>query len=332
MVTSGCATARTRRRKPLATQQSVTKPDELSLEKKIPELEKKAPEREYSDSKPVELSFWGQAYHADPGKAREKAKSEALEKMLLSLAGVDIDGKTIDVTRYFKEFSDSGTGEEKGEIVYRKTLTVDTGQLKGLRLRVETSCRQEGDFFNAAAFVFVDKKEAEQAGMRRKLELALSGILEIEGGKKTSVQFPENPGNSMREAIGMLAKKFTSAIVKDDNITRIAVLGIAGDSSNSLREEIISLLFKSEEYQLVERRAALLEQKLSLSGAVDPETGVSPGKILGVDAIIVGQIRKVEEKHGRASVEAYLKMVSVETGEIIWAGVVEGHSTAPLSN
>lgn len=274
-----------------------------------------------------ELSFRGEAYHKNPERALEKAKSEALEKMLLSLAGIDIDEERIDRTTYLKDFSDSGTYQEKGGINFTKTLTITSGKLKGLRVRVESSCWKEGELFHAVALVFVDREEAEKARLRRELELALS---EIKDSKRTYVQIPQNPGNCMREAITMLAEKFASAVEKDNSIKRIAVFDIAGDGNNTLRKEIISFLSKEKQYQLIERsdiKQILMEQKLSFSGIIDSDTVASPGKILGVDAIIFGEIQKVEEKNKKVSVEAYLKMVNVETGKIIWAGVVKGYST-----
>lgn len=275
-----------------------------------------------------ELSFSGEAYHRNPEMALEQAKSEALEKMLLSLAGIDIDEERVDKTTYFRDFSGSSPYQEKGGIDFRKTLTITSGKLKGLKVRVESSHSKEGNLFHAVAFVSVARREAEKAMLRKELELALS---ETKDSRRTYAEIPQKPGNCIREAITVLARKFASAIGKDETITRIAVLDIAGDSSNLLRREIISVLSKKKEHQLIERsniKQILKEQKLSFSAVFDSETAVSPGRILGVDALILGQIQKVEEKDKSALVEAYLKMVNVETGKIIWAGVVEGYSAA----
>ena len=304
-----------------ARRYSTTKADESSS---VREASHKPSARKGFVAEAGELSFVGESYDENPDKARGRAKSEALEKMLASLVGIDVEQESIDKVSYSKVFSGSPTLQEKGEIDFRRTLTISSGGLKGLKVRVDSSCSKEGDLFHAVIYVFVDKKEAEKARMRGELERAL---LEVEDSRTTSIQVPENPGSCLREAITILAEKFTSAIGKHEDVTRIAVLDIAGDSYNSLREEMIMSFFKRQEYELVERRGAVLEQKLGLSEIIDSRTAVSPGKLLGVDATISGRIKKVEEKDESASLEVYLKMLNVETGKIIWAGVVEGHST-----
>ncbi len=304
-----------------ARRYSTSKADESSS---VREASHKPSARKSFVAKAGELSFVGEAYDENPEKARQKARSEALEKMLASLVGMDIDQETIDKVSYSKVFSGSPTSQEKGEIDFQRTLTISYGGLKELKVRVDSSCSKEGGLFHAVVCVFVDKKEAEKARMIRELEQALLGV---EDSRTTSIQVPENPGSCLREAIAILAEKFVSAIGKHEDVTTIAVLDIAGDSYNSLREEIIISFFKRQEYELVERRGAVLEQKLGLSGIIDSRTAVSPGKLLGVDATISGRIKKVEEKDESASLEVYLKMVNAETGKIIWAGVVEGHST-----
>ena len=315
---SGCATTNKRW---LTRERSTARTLESSSARKT---SRKPPVIKHFTAKAGELSFVGEAYHENPGKAREKAKSEAFEKMIASLIGIDINAESIDKITYSKDFSDSTTFQEKGRIDFRRTLAITSGELKGLRVRVESSCSKDGDLFHAVAYVFIGKKEAEKARMRRELEQVL---LETKVGRRTSVNLPQNPETCLEEAITILAKKFASVIGKHEDIKRIAVLDIAGDNSNSLREEIINSLFKTQEYELVERRAALLEQKLGLSEIIDSGTAAPLGKLMGVDATISGRIKKVEEKDKRASLEAYLKMVNVETGKVIWAGVVEGHST-----
>ncbi len=327
---SGCATGR--KRPPLGREPSAPEKRVLVREYSSSEVEESSSPREASHSAPPgnfiakdgELSFVGEGYHEDAQKARARAKAEALEKMLTSLAGIDIDQQSIDKISYSKIFSGSPTSQEKGEIDYRRTLTITSGELKGLKVRVESSCSKEGDLFHAVAYVFVDKREAERARMRKELEQAL---LEGKDSRAAAIQVPESLGSCLREAITMLAEKFASAIGKHEDVTRIAILDIVGDSHSFITEEITGTLFKRQDYELVERRGALLEQKLGLSEIIDSNTTVSPGRLLGVDATISGRVKKVEERDEGSSLEVYLKMVSVETGRVIWAGVLEGHST-----
>ena len=67
----------------------------------------------------------------------------------------------------------------------------------------------------------------------------------------------------------------------------------------------------------------LTEQDFQMSDAVDTETAVEAGYIMGVDAILVGHIRPMAEGY-----EVDGRLVRVETGEIIAATVLAMPSTA----
>lgn len=272
-----------------------------------------------------ELSFVGEAYDKDPETAKERAKGEAFRKMIYSIAGVDISGESKNKVSYSNEFSNPvGVLEEKEQIDFYNAVTITPAKLKGLTIRTENSYVKEGDLYHATFCVFINKDEARKARMQRELDRVL--LEAAKDDRETEVRFPQKAGDLLERARSMLAESFVSSIGKQKNINRIAVLDIAGDSNGFLREEIISCLFQMEEYEVIERHAVLQEQKLGLSEIVDPGSAVAPGKILGIDAVIYGKVKRAEENDGSASAEAYLKMVAVESGKIVWAGVIEGHS------
>lgn len=127
---------------------------------------------------------------------------------------------------------------------------------------------------------------------------------------------------------------------------RIAVLGFANNSTftywgdnlgGAAADELTTQLVKSGAFTVVERsqvNAILDEQHFGLSGAVDASTAAEIGKILGVQAMLLGSITQfsVDRKSGgigafRASyTEAESKMdvrvVSTTTAEIL--AVAEG--------
>jgi len=85
----------------------------------------------------------------------------------------------------------------------------------------------------------------------------------------------------------------------------------------SLAEMLSTALINSGNYRLVERKQLqkiLEEQALGQSGALDAETAVVVGKIMSIDAIVVGSISALAN-----AVEADARILNVETGEAIAA-------------
>ncbi|MBN2406109.1 MAG: hypothetical protein JXJ19_00270 [Elusimicrobia bacterium] len=113
------------------------------------------------------------------------------------------------------------------------------------------------------------------------------------------------------------------------------------DPGTAVADEFV-FQFLSRGVRVVERSRLediLREQKLWKSGYIDPETIKQAGKILGVDAIILGTVLKyvpdskkriyIKDDNGKLQEEIFLveaevgisaRMVDVVTGEIIWAG------------
>ena len=82
---------------------------------------------------------------------------------------------------------------------------------------------------------------------------------------------------------------------------------------------IISVVERNQLKNLIE------EQSLGQTGLIDNETAANLGKIVGIDAIIVGSIHVYEE----GSPEYFglsFRVVDVETGVIIWSGNHTLHS------
>ncbi|MBN2041700.1 MAG: hypothetical protein JW864_16810 [Spirochaetes bacterium] len=94
-------------------------------------------------------------------------------------------------------------------------------------------------------------------------------------------------------------------------------------------------LQKTQCFRLIERKrlnALLREHKLKMSGLVDPEKSAEIGKLLGIDAVLVGNLAAVnytsdKSKAGIAeTVTEYIeiiinaRIVSVQTGEILASG------------
>jgi TolB-like protein len=81
-----------------------------------------------------------------------------------------------------------------------------------------------------------------------------------------------------------------------------------------LAEELITRLHETEKFKVIERQLLnkiINEQKLSLTGVIDPNSAKKLGSLLGVDAIVSGSISDLGK-----SLRINARMISTETGEI----------------
>jgi len=108
---------------------------------------------------------------------------------------------------------------------------------------------------------------------------------------------------------------------------RIAVLeftDLQGQVTNFgryLSEELITRLYDSNKFKVVERQLlnkVIAEQKLSLTGVVDPVSAKRLGSVLGVDAIVSGTIA---DRGDTLKVNA--RLIDTETGEVFSAAATE---------
>jgi len=75
-------------------------------------------------------------------------------------------------------------------------------------------------------------------------------------------------------------------------IKQIAIGNIQGNAGRAISESITEKLFQSDHFKVVDRanlKKVLSEQSLGASGAVDEDTAVKMGKLLGASALITGR-------------------------------------------
>ena len=108
---------------------------------------------------------------------------------------------------------------------------------------------------------------------------------------------------------------------------RIAVLeftDLQGQVTNFgryLSEELITRLYDSSKFKVVERQLlnkVIAEQKLSLTGVVDPASAKKLGSVLGVDAIVSGT---VADRGDTLKINA--RLIDCQTGEVFSAAATE---------
>lgn len=126
------------------------------------------------------------------------------------------------------------------------------------------------------------------------------------------------------------------------NVSSPSVLSAFPNVSKGVSDILVNRLVKDGTYTLIERSridAVLNEQNLGASGRIDPSTAAQIGKILGVDAVIIGTVTRLDLQTRQSGgsflfgiggnstdVDAYaqinIRMVSTTTAEIL--AVAEG--------
>ena len=109
---------------------------------------------------------------------------------------------------------------------------------------------------------------------------------------------------------------------------------------------LVTEMVKSGKFIVVERdkmNKLMEEQKLGMSGAIDPKTAASVGKMMGLSAIITGSVSQfgvattgsdylvTQSKKQTAQCTVDVRVVDVETGQVIWADSGKGESTTSNS-
>lgn len=128
------------------------------------------------------------------------------------------------------------------------------------------------------------------------------------------------------QRVAELSKQIAVKIEADQKKT-IAILefvdlqGNVTDFGRYLAEELITNLYETGRFKVIERQLLnriISEQKLSLTGIVDPASAKKLGSILGVDAIVSGSIADRGQ-----SMKVNARLISTQTGEIFSAASAE---------
>lgn len=147
-------------------------------------------------------------------------------------------------------------------------------------------------------------------------------------GKDRTSSSPERAGiqESLDQRLAELSRQITGKIEAGQKRT-IAVLeftdlqGNVTDFGRYVAEELITRLYDSSKFKVIERQLlnkVISEQKLSLTGVIDPASAKRLGNILGVDAIVSGTIADRGE-----SLKVNARLISTETGEVFSAAAAE---------
>jgi curli biogenesis system outer membrane secretion channel CsgG len=124
---------------------------------------------------------------------------------------------------------------------------------------------------------------------------------------------------SLDEQMNNLTAQIISSF-NQSNVQKIAIIEFADLEGNVtqlgrfIAEELITRIFNIGRFDVIERnllQKVLEEQKLGLTGYIDPETAISLGRVLGVDAIITGSITDLGN-----NIKINARLISTETGSV----------------
>lgn len=129
----------------------------------------------------------------------------------------------------------------------------------------------------------------------------------------------ESKKMDMDTRISELASQIAKSMTEQRK-SKIAVIeftdlrGNVTDFGRFLAEKLITKLFATGKFQVMERaklKKALEEQRFGLTGMVDDETAARLGKILGVEAIVIGTVTDLG-----SNVDVNSRLIGTETGAV----------------
>lgn len=88
-----------------------------------------------------------------------------------------------------------------------------------------------------------------------------------------------------------------------------------------LSEELITRLYQTKKFKVIERQQLnkiVAEQKLTLTGMIDPATAQKLGRVLAVDSIVFASLSDLVK-----TVKINARLISAETGEVFAAAAIE---------
>ena len=170
------------------------------------------------------------------------------------------------------------------------------------------------------------------------MAVGLASLAACSAGHKTRMTQTISANETEKTDSRYTGPKRRVGVVDFENKT--AYGGRLGSAASDI---LITELTKTGKFIVVERDKIdklMAEQKLGMSGAIDPSTAAKMGKILGLNAIVTGSISQfgvattgsdyllVQTKKQVADATVDIRVVDTETGQVLYADSGEGKSTS----
>ena len=126
---------------------------------------------------------------------------------------------------------------------------------------------------------------------------------------------------NIRLASADIANQIVARLPDDIHFRLLAIGPISGDS-DSLADALTAKIKAETKYHLIERKdldRLLEEQGIQLSPIADPRRPVEPGRIKGVEGLILGRLEVKHASFAGCSLEAFIKLDNVEGGDVVFA-------------
>ncbi|HXI24347.1 MAG TPA: FlgO family outer membrane protein [Pyrinomonadaceae bacterium] len=162
--------------------------------------------------------------------------------------------------------------------------------------------------------------------MKTVLLLALSCFTVIAAVVRAGPPGKTQANDTLEQRLDGLARKISDNLTENQKHT-IAVVefsDLKGNVTNFgrfLSEELITRLYLTKKFKVIERQQLnkiIAEQKLSLTGVVDPASAQKLGRVLGVDSIVFGSVSDLVK-----TLRINARLISTETGEVFAAASIE---------
>jgi hypothetical protein len=128
-----------------------------------------------------------------------------------------------------------------------------------------------------------------------------------------------------RENIRLASADIADQIVAklpDDIHFRLLAIGPISGESQGLTDTLTSKIKAQTRYHIIERKdlnRLLEEQGIQLSPIADTRQPVEPGRIKGVEGLILGRLEVKQASFAWCSLEAFIKLDNVEGGDVVFA-------------
>jgi len=132
---------------------------------------------------------------------------------------------------------------------------------------------------------------------------------------------PDSGSDAWQNVVNDIAGQVV-VLLPDDTHFRILGIGAIEGDDNSLTEALSAAIKSATDFHLVERvdlDNLLKEQGIQLSPLSDPNGLVEPGKIKGVEGLLMGRVIKKVKSPFYSSLQVFLKLDNVETGSVVFA-------------
>ncbi|MBI5050410.1 MAG: hypothetical protein HZC11_05975 [Nitrospirae bacterium] len=236
----------------------------------------------------------------------------------LGEAGINItkesEGKDLVVYRgetgtRFQKTSDMWLGLEAGANVLIQIFRVDNERIKVNVIAKSKNPLLPGDPYKAVQTIFDNLRvKIEEEPTLRALE-------------NVDVKAAVSPGVTPDELLRV--RRVAVVLGEGQNQTGGDLINIMSDN---VALELMNLGFQVIERQSMER--VLSEQKLQMSGLVDASTAVQIGKMVGVDAVVLGNVttvQRTEMKQDTKSARSVVTITSVSNATMRVVGVERGN-------